>query len=116
MASSAITIKECTKTSSRWTGHIGLLRHGEMFASQLGSGKETSSSMWLITPRDSIFGTVMYDFGGASYESPSGYMVDDDIGYEGDVYAAARPTIHLSSAVKITGGTGLFEDPFEISL
>ena len=103
-ASSTITTTDCEKTSSIWTGYVGLPRYGEMFASQQGSGYSSSSIMWLITPYSSSNVWRVSNGGSAHYSSPSGRT------------HGARPSINLSSAVKITGGTGLKNDPFEISL
>ena len=102
-ASNTITTADCEKTSNIWTGYVGLPRYGEMFASQQGSGYSTSEYMWLITPYSSSFVWYVYFSGSARNNDPS--------------YAyGARPSINLSSLVKITGGTGLKNDPFEISL
>ncbi len=103
-ASNTVTTDDCSKTTSIWTGNVGLPRYGEMFASQQGSGFSSSEDMWLITPytySDTVWLVDSYD--GTSNASP--------------VYAyGARPSINLSSAVKITEGTGLKNDPFELSL
>ena len=104
-ASNTVTTKDCEKTSSTWIGYVGLPRYGEMFASQQESGYSSSSSMWLITPNSTS--RVWYiGTNGAAAESDSP---------SSNLYGA-RPSINLSSAVKITGGTGLKNDPFEISL
>ena len=104
-ASNTVTTADCTKTSSIWTGYVGFPRYGEMFASQQGSGYSTSDVIWTITPYSSSHVYVWnVSFNGSpSYTSPS-------------VTLMARPSINLSSAVKITGGTGLKNDPFEISM
>ncbi len=103
-ASNTVTTANCAKTTSIWTGYVGLPRYGEMFASQQGSGYSTSEDMWLITPYSSSFVWFVYFSGGARYISPSSSA------------NGARPSINLSSTVKITRGTGLKNDPFEISL
>ena len=103
-ASNTVTTADCEKTSSTWTGYVGLPRYGEMFASQQGIGYSSSSSIWLITPYFSSHVWYVYYSGYASFNSPS------SLAY------GARPSINLLSAVKITGGTGLKNDPFEISL
>ena len=102
-ASNTVTTANCAKTTSIWTGYVGLPRYGEMFASQQGSGSSTSEYMWLITPYSSSSVWLVNDIGYAFGDSPSRT-------------GGARPSINLSSAVKITGGTGLKNDPFEISL
>ena len=101
---SNVTIKECTKTSSTWTGNTGLLRYGEIFSSQLGSGDSSSSYMWLITPSDPSHIWNITTAGNSYNFHPSNSMY------------AARPSIHLSSLIKITSGSGTEASPFEISL
>ena len=101
--SNTVTTTDCEKTSSTWFGYVGLSRYGEMFASQQGSGYSSSEYMWLITPYSSSNVWHVYYYGDADYFAPSGTSV-------------ARPSINLSSSVKITSGTGLKNDPFIISL
>ena len=103
-ASNTITTTDCEKTSSIWTGYVGLPRYGEMFASQQGSSYSSSEYMWLITPYSSSNVWHVYNNGNANSRNASSNA------------SGARPSINLSSAVKITGGTGLKNDPFEISL
>ena len=102
-ASNTVTTANCAKTTSIWTGYVGLPRYGEMFASQQGSGYSSSENMWLITPYDSSNVWPVYSNGHANSN------------YTSNAYGA-RPSINLSSAVKITGGTGHKNDPFEISM
>ena len=103
-ASNTVTTAECVKTTSTWTGYIGLPRYGEMFATQQGSGYSSSSSMWLITPESSSYVWGVDSHGRADRSSPSGGT------------SGVRPSINLSSAVKITGGLGTKSSPFELSL
>ena len=103
-ASNTVTTAECAKTTSIWTGYVGLPRYGEMFANQQGSGYSSSESMWLITPYSSSRVWYVYYVGTADYSNLSGST------------SGARPSINLQSSVKITGGTGLKNDPFEISM
>ena len=103
-ASNTATTADCEKTTSTWTGYVGLPRYGEMFASQQGSGYSTSEFMWLITPSSS---SSVWDV------SSDGTALNFSSSSNAD---GARPSINLLSAVKITGGTGLKNDPFEISL
>ena len=98
------TTTECIKTSSTWTGYVGLPRYGEMFASQQGSGNLSSSHIWLITPSSSSFIWYIRMRGNGGYLAPSS---DTN---------AVRPSITLNSSVKISSGSGLKNDPFEISL
>ena len=103
-ASNTVTTADCEKTSNTWTGYVGLPRYGEMFASQQGSGYSTSEYMWLITPYSSsrVWSVSYHSF--AHNFSPSSFA------------RGARPSINLSSAVKITGGLGTKTSPFELSL
>ena len=103
IVSNTVTTTDCEKTSNTWTGYVGLPRYGEMFASQQGSGYSSSEDMWLITPYSSSR-VWLVNFNGYA-------NVLNTVGAIG-----ARPSINLSSAVKITGGTGLKNDPFEISM
>ena len=102
-ASNTVTTAECVKTSSTWTGYVGLPRYGEMFASQQGSGSSSLEYMWLISPYSSSRVWRVNFSGSAGSYSPSSAV-------------GARPSINLSSAVKITGGLGTKTDPFEISM
>ena len=101
VASNTVTTKDCEKTTNTWTGLVGLPRYGEMFASQQGSGESSSRTMWLM---NSI--------------STSVWLVTST-GSGGDmspVYTnVCRPSINLKSNVKITGGKGTKDIPFEIS-
>ena len=103
-ASNTVTTAECAKTTSTLTGYVGLSRYGEMFASQQGNGYSSSSTMWLITPYSSSNVWNVYYYGHAHNYTPSS-----------NAYGV-RPSINLSSAVKITGGLGTKSSPFEISL
>ena len=103
-ASNTVTTAECAKTTSILTGYVGLSRYGEMFASQQGNGYSSSSTMWLITPYSSSHVWNVGNYGGAIINYPSSHT------------SGVRPSINLSSAVKITGGLGTKSSPFEISL
>ncbi len=96
------SIRECVKTTDSWTGSVGFLRYGEMFAAQLGEGYLTSSMICLITPRYSTDDLWVIDTRG----STTTYNL-----------MAARPTIYLKSEVIITGGDGMSEaTPYTIDL
>ena len=100
------TTENCVKTVSVWnSGYVGLPRYGEMFASQQGNGRKSSSSIWLITPYDSYFVWYVNDSAYASQQGP----------YGNGTYVA-RPSIYLKSNVVITGGSGTKSDPFTIAL
>ena len=97
------TTKTCTKTTSIWTGLVGLPRYGEMFASQQGNGSDSSSTIWLITPYSSSNVWLVWGNGHLNYYNPS----SSD---------AARPSINLKSNIIITGGFGTKSNPFTIAL
>ena len=101
--SNTVTTKDCPKTTSTWTGYVGLPRYGEMFASQQGNYFTSSSYMWLITPSSSTKVWYIYSYGNGSGNLP-----------ESTTYAT-RPSLYLTSSVKITSGTGTPTDPYEIS-
>ena len=101
-ASNIVTTKDCEKTTSTWTGLVGLPRYGEMFASQQGNGSSSSSRMWLMNPYSTSNVWYVDNDGGGTYTSAS------------NTYGG-RPSINLKSNIKITGGNGKKENPFEIS-
>ena len=102
-ASDTVTTTDCEKTSNIWTGYVGLPRYGEMFASQQGNGSYLSENMWLINS---------YSSSDVWYAHSTEFTMQRNLSNT----LMARPSINLSSAVRITGGTGLKNDPFEISL
>jgi len=97
-----LTCEKIDDTSKLYTGYVGLLRVGEMFSSQLGSGYATSSYMWLITPYSSSDVRNVYSGGNLSGYSPT--MITHGV----------RPSINLKSTIVILGGDGTLEHPFEI--
>ena len=101
-ASNTVTTKDCEKTTSTWTGKVGLPRYGEMFASQQGSRYSSSSYMWLMNPYSTSFVWSVYIDGSGSFYSPANTH-------------GGRPSINLKSNIKITGGNGTKDNPFEIS-
>ena len=100
--------KNCTKSRSK-SLEAGFLRYGEMFASQHGIGYNTKTStyntktMKLMTRRTA---SSMWSV------SSSGITLDGGPARAG----AARPSINLSSGVKILSGTGLPNDPYVVGL
>ena len=82
-----------TNIDEYYYSKIGLLRYGEIFASQLFLEKMTSlpndASLWLITPSSSGVLSIAY-FGRGGFRNISN-----------SVYAV-RPTLNLKSTVKIT--------------
>ena len=98
-----VTTKKCTKTTTTWTGLVGLPRYGEMFASQQGNGNNSSSDIWLITPYSS---TDIW------YVTNSGVWANGEKSTTNSIY----PSITLKSNVAITGGSGTKTNPFTIAL
>ena len=98
-----VKTKNCEKTTSIWNGLVGLPRYGEMFANQHESRSSTSEYNWLITPYNSSLVWYIRDNG-----SGNGHSVTE--------VHAAYPSINIKSSIKITGGNGTKENPFEISL
>ena len=103
-ASNTISIKNCEKTTSTWTGYVGLSRYGDMYASQqVTSGSGSTSYMWEITPYDSRYVWGINYMGGAA-----GFLYAGSYG--------ARPTIHLKDTIVIKSGTGTKGNPFVVGL
>ena len=99
------TVIACEKiddTNKIYTGYVGVLRVGEMFSSQLGSGYATSSGTWLITPYSSSSVRSVGSDGSSGGNSP------------GSNTRAVRPSLNLKSTILILGGDGTLEHPFEI--
>ncbi len=102
-ASNTVATKDCEKTTSTWIGLVGLPRYGEMFASQQESGYSSSSAMWLMNPYSTSDVWYVNDNGsGGYYHSPT-------------TTRGGRPSINLKSNIKITGGKGTKDNPFELS-
>lgn len=104
IANGGTLTKECTKTSVTATAKIGLLRFGEFFGGQLGTGSISKVYHWSITP---VSTGSLHRFGSA-----------------GDVYDATassntlamKPSFYLKSDVKITGGNGTSSNPFILTM
>ena len=90
--SNTVTTTNCEKTTITWTGKVGLLRYGEMFASQQGDGYSSSSATWLITP-----------FSNSNNWLVSNYSLARD--RKSSILRSVRPTVHLTSSIKIIGGS-----------
>ena len=101
-----LTTKTCTKytdANNTFTGKVGMLRLGEIFASQIEIGN-SPSILWLIT-RDS---TNSY----LRVIQPGGYVQKD----APTITAAVKPTITLKDTVKILSGSGTIQDPYVVGL
>ncbi len=83
--------------------YIGLLRYGEMFATQQSWGSQTKKSMWLINRYSPSYVWLVTSYGDGYSNSPT------------NTYGG-RPSIHLSSNVKILSGTGLPNDPYVVGM
>ena len=59
---------------------------------------------WTLTPYSSSYVWYVYNDGGASSNSPSGYS------------RGVQPSVNLKSNVQITGGTGTKNNPFTVEL
>ena len=91
------------KTSNANTFDVGLLRYGEMFATQQGTGYSNSITIWLITKYDSSYVRNVGNFGGASRYLPTRTY-------------GVRPSINLKSSIKIVLGSGTESDPYVVGL
>ena len=94
--------KVCDKTGDVGTFNIGLLRYGEMFATQQGSGSSSSISMWLINRYSALRVWIISYNGDCSMYSSETYTT--------------RPTVHLKPTVKILSGSGTELDPYIVGL
>ena len=80
-----------------------------MLATQHGLGYDTKTTtynlknMFLMTRRTASYVWYVRDYGNAYYDSPTYSCV-------------GRPSIHLSSGVKILSGTGLPNDPYVVGI
>ena len=97
------TTSSCTKTSSSSTLDIGLLRYGELFATQQGNGSSNSAKMWTITPFSSSSVLILDEKGLISGEASSSSFT-------------VRPTLYLKSTVKIKSGNGTRNSPYVVGL
>ncbi len=91
-----------TLTSSRTTAKVGLLRIGELMAGQF-DRYGNNTTYWTLTPFTSysMRNVNVYSYGGSIILS--------------DVYGI-KPSLNLKSNTIITGGTGLENDPFVLSV
>ena len=91
-----------TLTSSRTTAKVGLLRIGELMAGQF-DRYGNNTTYWTLTPFTSysMRNVDVYSYGGSIILS--------------DVYGI-KPSLNLKSNTIITGGTGLENDPFVLSV
>ncbi|MGN1353207.1 MAG: hypothetical protein ACI4WF_03985, partial [Bacilli bacterium] len=101
-ASNTVTTKDCEKTTSTWTGLVGLPRYGEMFASQQGNGYLSSRQIWLMNPYSA---SLVWYSNTADHTHIIGYTEIQGV----------RPSVNLKSSIKITGGKGIQDNPFELT-
>ena len=108
--SSDVSVKECIENGTIVSNissddYVGLLRVGEMFASQTSDYTYSSASvMWLITPYSSS-NVRSVDYNGSLSSYTANYYS-----------RGARPSINLKSTIVIKSGSGTKQDPFEIVL
>ena len=91
-----------TLTSNTTTAKVGLLRLGELMASQFNSSN-SNPYYWLLNSAND---------GAVNYIYPNGGGYNSRI----ENWNAIKPSLNLKSNVIITSGTGTKEDPFEIVL
>ena len=106
---SSYSYKNAKYTDTNMSGYatsteakVGLLRLGELMASQFGRyGNNTD--YWTLTPYSSSFVHFVTGSGNANNDNPS-------------IARGVRPSINLKSNVQITSGTGTKSDPFVVTL
>ena len=91
-----------TLTSSTTAAKVGLLRLGELMSGQFDI-YSNNTIYWTLTPYSTSNVRSVYNYGNASYDSPS-------------IAGGVRPSINLKSSVEITSGTGVKSDPFVLTL
>jgi len=94
-------ISGTTLVDSKVEARVGLLRFGEQFTGQSHSDSE-NTVYYLITPESNSFINLMTQQGIAQ----STRAITNQYG--------VRPSLHLKSSVKITGGEGTKQNPFTI--
>ena len=102
-----VRVKNCNKYSDTdhiYVGKVGLIRIGEMFAAQQLDYELKPPSLWSITPFDDIENRIVHESNTLWHHKTWGG------------YHVVHPTLYLNSNVKIIGGTGLFDSPYEITL
>ena len=97
VVNSTISTKDCEKITNTWTGYVGVPRYGEIFAAH------DNTNVWLITP---------YFDKKSTYVMRSGSVYSGANGYP----CGVRPSLTLSSNVKITSGTGTEYNPFQVTI
>lgn len=94
------------KTGTPVSATIGLGYYGELFSSQFGEGDDFSSSVWLMT--------IFSNSNGWSISSSS--YVYNDVGPFSSRNRGPRPSFYLKSNVRISNGTGMPHNPYEITM
>ena len=97
------TTKYCKRTDDIYNNYVGLGRIGEMFTSQIGNGYSTSIDIWTITLGSSSDVRYLNNYGTALSDFQSYWF-------------GVRPSLNLSSDVKIKSGAGTVDSPFEITM
>lgn len=91
-----------SKQGTAVSATIGLGRYGEMFTSQYGSSSSSSSPIWIITRKSN---NQLYEID--NYGTGSKTLKPTES-------SGVRPAFYLKSNVKISSGTGLPNNPYEI--
>ena len=97
--------KVCDKTTDQGVYNIGLLRYGEMFATQQGP-QSTNKDMWLINRYHTNYVWYVGRSSSCAVSNSNNLSMDN----------VARPTVHLKSTVKILSGSGTESDPYVVGL
>ena len=109
-----VTTKTCTKSTNTWSGKIATGRIGEFFLSSLKkyyNNTGSSATLLTITP-------YSYKNGDKTLITINRINYNGWTGVLGSIIESGFliPTLFVSSNVKIVSGTGLENDPYEISL
>ena len=104
--STSDNLKNCAKVSRVYNGYVGLLRYGEMFATQQPHPDKTVSPMWLLSQMTNDTSIVVLN----SYSNLVGRAIDNS-----DV-KGVRPTLYLNPNVTISSGSGTISSPYEITM
>ena len=94
-------VSSCEKQAS-YSFMVGLLRYGELFATQQVGGFSNSIVMWLITKYSSSRVWIVSSNGYIDYYRPTNSY-------------GVRPTYYLKSSTSILSGTGTELDPYIVS-
>ena len=104
------TNESCTSPATSVTAKIGLLRHTELMSGHTG---DKSESYWSLTPSTYIANSVKVNgIYGSNWEETANRTTSANDSSQ----LMIRPALYLSSNVKITGGLGTKESPFQLAV